>query len=81
MTSRTGEWEFDLLMRVTEREIDASERLNTNPMQPPRKQRELSMMITLLSNDQTYIYCNQLHPLSACMTLLNNQCSKMVNLI
>ena len=34
---KDGEWELDLLMRVTEREIDARERLNTNPMQPPRK--------------------------------------------
>ena len=75
---KDGEWELDLLMRVTEREIDVRERLNTNPMQPPRKQRELSIMATLLSNDQTYSYCNQLHPVSACKSVTDIEARKLV---
>ena len=45
---KDGEWELDSMMCVIKREIDATERSNTNPMQ-----RELPTLAKLLSNNLT----------------------------
>ena len=80
-----GEWEFERMMEVIERETAARERSAGALMQPIKRQRTsikppptALSLVTGVSNQVTCAYCNQPHSSNSCQTVSNIEDRKRI---
>ena len=66
------EWEFDAILEVVEKEINARERASSSindTLKKPSKEPAIVAALFSGGSSQVYLFCSQPHPASQCKTV------------